>query len=354
MAKKPEEVTSEEKAAQLRLLKQALREKRPGRLYFFHGEEHFLLQHYQEQLKKILVDPLTESFNYHRFDDETFSVSGFADALENLPMMAEYTYIWVDDIDIFKLPEDDRAKLTEAFSDIPEYCTVLFTYQTVEWKPDKRFRKLWEAISKNGFVVAFEKQSYRELTAWVIRHFTALGKKISPELCLYLIDITGGTMTALGSEISKIAAYSGADTVVKSDIDAVTEPVLSAVVFDMTDLMGVGKYGPALLKLQQILQMQEKPIAILGAIGGHFRRLGTARTLLDLGRNATDLAQIYGIQEYQARKAMGSARNFSAEFCAKASELILEADRKLKTSQDDPKRILEMLVMELAREASHG
>ena len=45
-------------------------------------------------------------------------------------------------------------------------------------------------------------------------------------------------MTALSGEIAKIAAYSGADTIKKSDIDAVTEPVLDAIVFQMTDMLG--------------------------------------------------------------------------------------------------------------------
>ena len=51
---------------QLQQLKAAIREKAPGRLYFFHGEETFLLHRYLEQLKKILVDELTESFNFHK------------------------------------------------------------------------------------------------------------------------------------------------------------------------------------------------------------------------------------------------------------------------------------------------
>ena len=36
-------------------------------------------------------------------------------------MMAERTLVQVDDIDLFKLNEDNRNKLTEVLSDIPEY-----------------------------------------------------------------------------------------------------------------------------------------------------------------------------------------------------------------------------------------
>ena len=338
----------------LQQLKSELKEKQLGRLYIFHGEEVFLLNHYLEKMRKQLLDPLTESFNYHRLNNETFDIRGFADAVENLPMMAEATFVQVDEIDFFKMNEADRTKMTEILSDIPDYCTVVFTYETVAWKPDKRYKKLWDAVQENGLIVEFAKQDQRDLTPWIIRHFASRGKRISADLCLYLIDITGGTMTALIGEIDKIASYSGADEIKKSDIDAVTEPVLDAVVFQMTDLLSAGRYDQALLKLQQLLKMQQEPLAILGAVGGHFRRIGTARTLLDYGKNASELSKLCGIPDYPARKTMEAARRYKPEFCKVAARLVLETDHKMKTSFDDSERLLELLILQLAQEARNG
>ena len=338
----------------LQNLKQSLKNKDMDRLYIFHGEETFLLKHYLGQLRKQLLDPLTESFNFHRLNNETFDIRSFADAVENLPMMAECTLVQVDEIDIFKMNESDREKMTDILSDIPEYCTVVFTYETVAWKPDKRYKKLWEAIDENATVVEFAKQDQRDLVAWITRHFAAHKKRISGDLCVYLIDITGGTMTALSGEIEKICAYSGADEICRSDIDAVVEPVLDAVVFQMTDLLSEGRYAGALDKLQQLFKMQQEPLAILGAVGGHFRRLSTARTLLDHGRNSSELQKLCGIPDYPARKTMEAARKIRPEFCAKAAELILETDYKIKSSFDDPERLVEFLILQLAQEARNG
>ena len=338
----------------LQELKMALRDKNPGRLYFFYGEEVFLLHHYLEQLKKKTVDELTESFNYHKLNSENFEMQAFADAVENLPMMAERTMVQVDDVDVFKLSESDRNHMTELLADIPDYCTVVFTYITAEFKPDKRLKKLWDAVDKNGTMVEFAQQSQKDLIAWITRHFAAYDKRISSELCVYLIDLTGGMMTDLKGEIDKIAAFSGAPTIVRQDIDAVTEPVLDAVVFQMTDLLGAGNYGGALLKLQQLFKMQQEPIAILGAVGAHFRRLGAARTVLDSGRGSGDLMKLCGLSDYPARKTMDAAKRFSAAFCAKAAELVVETDYRMKTSYDEPERLLELLIMQLAQEARRG
>lgn len=335
-------------------LKGAIRAKNVDNLYFFHGEETFLLNHYLEQLRRLLLDELTESFNYHRLNSETFEIRAFADAVENLPMMAEHTLVQVDDIDPFKLPEDARNKMVEILSDIPDYCTVVFTYATVAWKPDKRVKKLWEVIDSHGSVVEFAKQEQRDLIPWVTRHFAAKRKKIPNDLCGYLIEITGGTMTALAGEIDKICAYSGAEHIKKSDIDAVTEPVMDAVVFQMTDLLGQGQYADALAKLHQLLKMQQEPIAILGAVGGHFRRISTARTLLDNGRQTGELMKLCGMGSYPAQKTMDAARRFRPEFCRKAAELVLETDYQMKTSFDDQDRLLELLILQLAQEARRG
>ena len=334
----------------LQALKADIASGAPANFYIFHGEEVFLLQHYAAQLRKTVLDPVTESFNYHRFNQETFDLRSFADAVENLPMMAERTLVQVDDVDLFKLNEDGREKMVQLLSDIPEYCTILFLYQSTPFKPDKRLKKLWEAVSA-AQILEFQKQQSRDLIPWIQRHFSAQKKQITPELCLYLIELTDGTMTSISGEIQKIASYSGADHICKADIDAVTEPVLDAVAYQLTDQLSAGNHFAALQILQKLLKMQQEPLLILGAVGSHFRRLSTARILLDHGRKASELSQLCGLQDYAARKAMDACRRFSPRFYRQALELILETDRKIKTSFDVPQRLLELLILQLAQEA---
>ena len=341
----------EEKPDMLKILKEQLRQGTPGGLYFFYGEETFLLHHYLKQMKNLILDPLTESFNYHKLTNENFDIREFGDCVENLPMMAERTLVLVDEIDIFKLNEADRTRMTEILADIPDYCTVVFTYETTEFRPDKRIKKLWDVVEENGLFVEFRKQEQRDLVNWITRHFSAAGKSITPDLCVYLIDLTGGTMTALSGEIAKICAYSASDKICRADIDAVVEPVLDAVVFQMTDLLGQGAYGPAFQKLQQLLKLQQDPIAILGAVSLHFRRLSMAKRLLENGKTANELMKIAGMGDYPARKTMSAAGKFSARFFKKTAGLILESDQRMKTSFDDPERILEVLILQIAQEA---
>ena len=97
-------------AAPLQALKQAIQEGSPKPCYIFWGEETYLLQHYLELLRKKLIDPVTEEFNYHRFSSETFSMDALTDSVENLPMMADRSMVRVDDVDLFKLAEKERER----------------------------------------------------------------------------------------------------------------------------------------------------------------------------------------------------------------------------------------------------
>lgn len=92
-------------------------------------------------------------------------------------------------------------------------------------------------MESRGLAVEFAKQEGRELINWVRRHFLRRKKEIDDRLCEYLIFITGGTMTALSTEIEKICAYTEETVIRRADIDALVEPVLDAVVFDITTLL---------------------------------------------------------------------------------------------------------------------
>lgn len=340
----------------LEQLKTDLKYGQPAGLYLFHGEEHFLRDHYLTMLKKKLLDGPAAEFNFHRFTQENMDLEGLARAVEALPMMAERSLIQVDDYDLSILNEGEREKLVEILSDIPDYCTLVFVFGTVELKFDGRQKKLKEALEK-GVNVEFCRQSQRELNNWIRRHFRAHEKDIEEPECEYLVFVTGGTMSALASEIEKLAAYASGQKITRQDIDAVVEPVLDAAVFQMTDAVLEGNFGTALDKLRVLLQMQEKAIPLLAAMGSQFRRLLYASRMISAGQSEAAVAELLktpngkALPSFVIRKLMSAVRYVPAGYCEKAMDLCLEADLKLKSSTVDEGRVLELVVLELAQRA---
>ena len=329
-------------------LKKDLKEKRLGSFYILSGEEDYLRRYYLDEMKKQLLDELTESFNFHRLTNETFSLQALSDALQALPMMAERSMVLLEDVNLFEC--DDTETLTALLNDVPPECCLVV--HVGEFKPDKRKKKLWEAIEKNAVLADFAYQSETDLRPWIARHFRSAGKQIAPELCTYLLQQCGLSMTRLHGEILKICAYSGADTIVRSDIDAVVEPTLEAVVFQITDALGQRDFGRALERLNVLLKLQTEPIPIVAAIGAQMRRLYAAKLLQNAGKSAEALSSLCGIAPYAATKTMQQSRRVSERFCRRAVEHCCRTDYQIKTSYDDPERLTELLILTLAEEAA--
>ena len=323
-------------------------------LYIFCGEEAYLREHYLRLLSGKLTGGPAGAFNEHRFSAENLTPEAFSEAVEAMPMMAERTYVRVDDVDLFRLPEQQRTQYAALLGDLPDYCCVVFTYDTVEFKINGTMKKLAEVLRKKACIVEFKRQSERELAAWIARHFRAAGKDITDELCRYLIFITDGMVTTLGPEIQKVANYCTTPAVARSDIDAVVTPALKARTFDISNALAGGDYERALRDLRELFAMQEDCNLILGAIGSQMRRLHYAKLITAGGKGQETLMELTGLKSYPAGLTMTAARKTTERFCARAVELCLQTDRRMKTSFDDPERLLELLVAELAQEARRG
>lgn len=321
--------------------------------YLFHGEEGYLRQAYLGQIRRRFLDGPAADFNYHRFSRETFSWDRVAEAVEATPLMAERSLVEVDDVDLYKEPEAARGKLIALLSDLPAHCCLIFHYDTIPFKADKRLKKLHEAIEAHVQLVEFRRPSDAELQTWVRRQALRGGKDIDRRTTDHLIFLTDGSLSALESELIKLTAYAAGELITKQDVDAVVEPTLNASSFDISNAIADGDYDRALGKLRQLLAMQEEPIRLLGAISSQLRRLLYAKVLQESGRGggAAALAKLAGIAEYPARLSMEAARRLSRPFCERAVLLCLETDRRMKRSYDDPERLLELLLLRLAQEA---
>ena len=326
-------------------LKQDIKEGTIGTLYVFHGEETYLRDHYLKQMKEKLLPAGMEEFNLHTLNGKDFDVKTLAQMVDCLPMMSARTMIVVSDWDIYK---GDRDALAEVLSDLPDYLCLVFVYDLIAYKTDAR-TKLAAVVKEKGSVVAFDRQSQGDLVSWIARRFRALDRDISSEDARYLIFLCGDLMTTLASEIGKIGAYARHHRVTRQDIDAVATPQLDAVVFQMTDAIAAGNFDKAAEVLGDLFHMQEKPVALLAALGKHLRQLYTARLALEEKKGVPYVMEQWGMKSsYPAERLMGAARRFSLAWCRWAVIRCGQTDLAMKSGGGDGEDLLTALLMELA------
>lgn len=334
----------------LNMLKDQLAAGKLGQVYIFHGEEAYLREHYLGEIKRALIPASFEQFNYHRLDGKTLTMQQLTETAEAMPMMAERTMIVVYDCDLFKLPDEARTVLMALLNDFPDYCCLIFVYTQTEYKENKTYKKLCAALEK-AQVVLFPAQDLKKLTGWVARRFRAAGHEIGRQEAEHLIFRCGELMNDLIPEIEKISAYARHEQITVQDIDAVSEPIISAVVFDMTRAVSNGKYDRAAELLGGLLKKQEQPIAILAALSMELRRLYTARLALDGGKDRLWLMDLWGIRfDSQARALLDAARRTTREWCRESLKLCRTLDQRMKSEVGiDREGELKLMLMQLAQ-----
>lgn len=331
----------------LKVFKADLKNKTPRRLYVFHGEEVYLRQHYLGRLREQLIPPGMEAFNDKTLEGKEVTARDIIATADCFPMMCEHTLVVVRDYDLFKANEADKAALLDYFSDLPEYLCLVFLYDLIPYKPDAR-TKLAAGLKEYGLVVDFPRQEQGDLVDWIVRRFKAAGKDIDSENCKYLIFLCGDLMHNLTMEIGKVAAYAKGSRITRADIDAVATPQLDAVVFQLTDALGVGQYDKALNTLADLLHMQEPVQVIMATLGKYFRQLYAARLALESRRTADDVAALWKMHPYTASKLMSAAQKVNLAWCRQALRQSAEADATMKTAGGDDAATLTALVLALA------
>ena len=312
-------------------------------LYIFHGEEHYLMERYLEKLRKTLIPDGLEEFNHRRFDGRGLTAAAITDAIDMLPVFSDRTLIEVRDYDIFKITESERKLLISYLLDIPDYVCLIFIYDTIEYKPDKRLKDSKE-ILKNAHEIEFALQDGEKITRWVYKHVKEGGKAISLNDAEYLAFVTGGQMTALNTEIEKLCSYASEDIITRDDIDACVIPATDAVAYKLANSIIGGNYAESISTLSDLLRMREPAHKILFTLSSTMRQLLWARLCLDNGKNTRYLIENFSFKyEFQAKNLMASAQKLNTETCRKAVLLCSDAALAMNSGANPEASISELV-----------
>lgn len=341
-----------------------------GRVYVFHGEETWLRDFRLAELRKLLVPETFSAFNYHRLDGAGLDVRELAETAEAVPMMSDRTMIVVADYDMSRLSDAQRAALCAFLADVPEWCCVVFHYDTVPYRLTRQkdadsdtdtdtdtkktatsaVRDLKKAIDTYAQVLDFVPLGQAELLDWIAGQFRQRGKSIDRRTAEYLVFTCGNLMDGLLQEIGKISDYVGGANVTRRDIDDIADPVLSRQAFDLSNAVSAGNYDAAAAVLGDLIKMQTVPYMISGALGKELRRLYTARLALDYGRGQDWLMDIWNMKSgYPAKLALAAARRTTTAWCAWAVRECETLDRRMKSERGiDPVEELKFLLVRLS------
>ena len=298
-------------------------------LYIISGEESYMKEYYLRQLRQKVVDETFADFNLIEFEGKGLTPEMLTEAIDSYPAMADKKLIIVKDFDLFKPPAGFADVLPSVLGDLPEYVCLVFYYDVLDGKPDKR-TKLYKTLEKHACFAEFAHAEEQELVAWLERRAKALGCMIEPGDASYMIFLCGNSMTNLAGEMEKAAAHTTTGVIKRYNIDAVCSPVLDAVVFDLTDAVTAGRFDRAVALVGELLAQKNNEVMIFTAITRHIQRLYAAKLCAENRSGEKQLMEMIGSKSpYYARQIQNAARRVPLSWLRKAASLCAETDAAL-------------------------
>ena len=314
----------------------------PESLYLIWGEEDYLSRQFANAILDRCIPSGSSDFGYACFDGAEFNVKAFLDFAETPPFMTERSYCELRNVDFGQLEDYEKDKISELFSDPPEYCSIVVLYYA-QSSPDSR-SKVIKNLRENGKELVFNEQDSSSLVKWITKRFASYGKEISPQTALYLMERSGRSMRTLINEIAKTAAYSEGKTIAAGDINTVTDKIDEGEVFVLADQITAGNFNLAFDNFSRISSLPSfEAIPFIALLASQFRRLYCAKTTGDYQK----VMQYTGAKEFAAKKAVSSSRRLSAEYLSKTIVLCADADFAIKSSVNDEKTVLKNLILDL-------
>lgn len=320
-----------------------------GPAYLIYGEESYLKEYYLSQLKKKLVDPAFESFNFHRFENSNIDLDDVFKDAQMLPMMSEYNFVLVRDYPVEKSKSDIKL-LEEYLADAPDTTVLLFLYDSIT--PDVKsasFKKVIKAFDKAGSVVNLEKRKESDVAKLLVSGAKKRGSVITLDNAKYLISVCGNDMVILLNELDKLSAFAKDKEITKEIIDNMATKCLQARVYDLSKGIAAGNADLAYNVLNTLFAMKEEPVVILSVIGGVFVDMYRVKCAKTGGMGYDDVAKYYNYKgrEFALRNATRDCAQLTEKQLRQALDVIMETDLKIKSTSADKNLLLEELVAKL-------
>lgn len=329
-------------------LRRDVAEGHAEKLYLFYGEEAYLKEHYKDRLFQMFGGGGFADFNVIALDGDAVTLDGLTDAVESLPVMSERKLIFLRDFNLSRPPAELKDPLIGILENLPDYVCMVFYFDSLEYKPDKRL-KLWQTALKQGQAVEFARAPQSELTPWIKRRFDTHEKRIDTADCEYLTFVCGSLMTNLGSEIDKIASGTPGGLVTRQQIDQLASRVLEAQIYQLTDCISNNDTSAAIRTLRDLLALKFEPVVLAGSIAKQVQKLYAAKLVQQAGLREDKLMELFSMRSsYPAKLLMSAARRRSLPWLRRALALCSQADYELKSNIPDDARVLELLLMRMA------
>lgn len=327
------------------------------RIYLIYGNEGYLKQFYANQICDKTVSKDFADFNLKKLDGKETDLNEIYDCVSSFPMMDNYTCTLVKDFPINTFI-GDRGKVDKEFesviTDMPETSVLVFWMDTVDVdEKNSKWSKAIKLIDGIGVCAKLDKRTRSALEKLLVSSAAKKGCTLSRENAAYIINLVGEDMSTLQNELHKVCAYAGEGEINKRHIDNTVTVSVEAKIFALSRMIVKGEADSAFETLGNLFKLREEPVVILGVLSKAFVDMYRVKSAKEKGISYSALAECYP-SSYKGKtfildNAAKDGLRYSVAQLKEALLLLSDIDRRLKSTGEDGKTLLEELILRLLR-----
>lgn len=294
-------------------------------IYFFYGEESFLVERAGRRVMEKAVDQSMKDFNLNIYYGADCKGTEILDTSQTLPMFSTRRVVVVRQAD--KLPVATQEGLLPYLANpCPETCLIFMAA-----KPDMR-RKFFAELKKQSASLELKKLYEDKLKPFIISEATRHGKKIDGAGAEMLAFMVGNNLQELVSQVEKAALYVGdRPGIALEDVRSIVSQSKAFSAFELARYMGEKNLAKSISTLQSMLQNGDEAPMILGALSSHFRRIWRIRELLDRKMAPADIGKQLKINSFFLGEQVTQAKRYQVSELRALFERFYQGDLSVKT-----------------------
>ena len=311
-------------------------------LYFFYGDEGFLMDELQALLVEHALQPGERDFNFDLFHGPDADARQVLAACMGYPVMAQRRVVVVRAFE--KLAENRAFK---EYAERPNPTAVVLLL--CSGKPNLSAHP-YRALREHAVAVEFKALYDRQMPGWIDSRARAMGMRMAPGAAQMLAQEVGTDLRTAAAELDKLVAYVGARTnVTEEDVLTAGGHLREFNVFELQKAIGEGDRQRATAIVERLLQQaasrRGEALMVVTMLSRYFIKLRKLQAGLARNVPQQELARHIGVPPYFLKEYQFALRRLGPATVRRAFEALLAADYELKGGAERDERLVLLLAL---------
>lgn len=300
-------------------------------IYYFYGAEIYLANKALEEVKSKALSSGADSgfgdMNFSSYTAKGIDMEKVLMEANTLPAFAAYRLIVITGATSLGLSEQ---KLMTAYLSNPSPSTVIILASDESKKVNKT-SKMYKAILNAGEVKEFKQLYGANLNKMASDELKKFNKTIKPDALRVLLEMAGGRLSEIVSELEKLSLYVGSkDVIERADVEASGMIVKEENIFELADAVGDKNLKRAVSIYDGL--KSDSGLGLLGAFSRQFRILLRVKEAQKKGRDVGAVLNKFRVFSSYHQSYIRRARGFTFKDYERIFKSISDTALKLKIS----------------------